>query len=259
MNTSSNYIEFLGTGTSVGIPMIGCNCRVCTSEDSKDNRLRASIYVSYEDKDIQIDAGPDFRTQMLRAGIENLDAVLITHEHRDHIGGLDDLRPFMFKNRKPFPIFLTEQVLKEVKKTFSYAFAEQKYPGAPRFATNKIVPGESFGIDGIEILPIPVFHGNLPIVGYKIAKVAYLTDVSQIPDDSMKLLKDIDVLVMSALRHEPHHSHFTVDQALDIIKILSPQRAYLTHISHQFGLIAEEQIKMPPNVEIAYDGLKVYF
>lgn len=251
-------ITFLGTGTSQGIPVIGCSCEVCTSKNPKDKRLRCSILITYYEKNYVIDVGPDFRIQMLRAGVNDLEKVFLTHEHNDHIIGLDDLRPFIFKHNKEIEIYGLPRVLAEVRERFQYAFSYQPYPGAPSFELKALRPGKSYVDDTFEIEALGVLHGSLEILGYKIRDFAYLTDVKTLPIQTINKIKGIKVLVISALRKgKPHHSHLTLRESLELVQLIKPQKAYLTHLSHLMGkhdLVSEE---LPENVEIAFDGLQL--
>ena len=249
---------FLGTGTSQGIPVIGSNHPVCQSIDLKDKRLRVSVWISSEDNSIVIDCGPDFRQQMLTSGCLKLDALLFTHEHSDHTAGLDDIRPFFFKQKRNIPVYGHQRVLKNLKQRFDYIFeTENKYPGAPSVETFIVNNNEHFKIGQIEIIPIEVNHGNLQVFGYRIEDFVYLTDVKTISTSEIDKLKGTKVLVVNALREEPHHSHFSLQDALDFIHLVKPERAYLTHISHLLGFHEEVQQRLPENVFLAYDNLKI--
>ena len=247
-------ITLLGTGTSQGIPVMGCGCEVCVSTNPKDQRLRTSVLLEIADKNILIDCGPDFRQQMLRLNVQHIDAVLITHEHQDHIAGLDELRSYIFKQNKPMPIYAEERVVTNIKYRFPYAFSKNPYPGAPTFAMHHIRSGD-LHIEGVEVEAIRVQHGKLPILGFRFGNFAYLTDLNGIPEESMALLQNLDVLVLDALHHRPHHSHYNVHQALEVIDELKPEKAYLTHISHDMGLHDDMNHQLPENVELGYDGL----
>ena len=245
---------FLGTGTSTGIPQIGCECEVCLSANPKDKRLRTSLLVSIDGKNILIDCGPDFRQQMLTNNIKHLDAVLLTHHHYDHISGLDELRSFT--NSKAMPICAEGYVEDAIKRTFPYCFGDNKYPGVATFDIKKI-DNEEFDVAGVKIVPIRVMHYNLPIFGYRIGNVAYITDMLTISDVEIEKLKSLDLLIINALRHNPHISHQTLADALDIIRRVSPRKACLIHVSHQMGLHDEVSNQLPENVSIAYDGLQI--
>ncbi|HJG89909.1 MBL fold metallo-hydrolase [Barnesiella viscericola] len=247
-------ITFLGTGTSTGIPQIGCTCPVCTSANPKDNRLRTSAVVSVNGKNILIDCGPDFRQQVLRAGIGRIDAVLITHIHYDHTGGIDDLRPFGGKHT--LPIYLEPSVAEGIRTRLPYCFGDHLYPGVPNIRLQEIGI-ELFTIENIEVTPIRVMHYKLPILGYRIGGLVYITDALTIPDEEYAKMKQVDVLVINALRKQPHLSHQTLDEALRVIERVQPREAYLVHMSHHMGLTAEVEKELPPHVHFAYDGLVV--
>ena len=247
-------ITFLGTGTSTGIPQIGCTCPVCTSANPKDNRLRTSAVVSVNGKNILIDCGPDFRQQVLRAGIGRIDAVLITHIHYDHTGGIDDLRPFGGKHT--LPIYLEPSVAEGIRTRLPYCFGDHLYPGVPNIRLQEIGI-EPFSIEDIEVTPIRVMHYKLPILGYRIGGLVYITDALTILDEEYAKMKQVDVLVINALRKQPHLSHQTLDEALRVIERVQPREAYLVHMSHHMGLTAEVEKELPPHVHFAYDGLVV--
>ena len=247
-------ITFLGTGTSTGIPQIGCTCPVCTSTDPKDNRLRTSVVVSVNGKNILIDCGPDFRQQVLRSGIGRIDAVLITHIHYDHTGGIDDLRPFGGKHT--LPIYLEAPVAEGIRTRLPYCFGDHLYPGVPNIRLQEIGI-EPFSIEDIEVTPIRVMHYKLPILGYRIGGLVYITVALTIPDEEYAKMKQVDVLVINALRKQPHLSHQTLDEALRVIERVQPREAYLVHMSHHMGLTAEVEKELPPHVHFAYDGLVV--
>lgn len=254
-------ITFLGTGTSQGVPVIGCKCEVCKSADSKDKRLRTSAMVEVEDKRFIIDAGPDFRYQMLRAGVSKIDALLLTHEHKDHTGGIDDVRAFNFVD---YPIIHTIHIysnsstIEAIRRDFHYAFATDKYRGVPEIRTHIITEQESFFVEGIEITPIVGQHSErFRSVGYRIGNLAYLTDMNYIAPEELAKLRGVEVLVINALRWETHSSHFSVEEAIKIIDSVAPNRAYLTHMSHRIGLHSELEHRLPKGVMAAYDGLEV--
>ena len=246
-------VRLLGTGTSQGIPIIGCHCPVCTSEDPRDHRFRTSALVTVDGLNILIDTGPDLRMQLLRAGVTRLDAVLYTHEHRDHTAGLDDVRPINFLMKQTLNLYGLPRVMRALRREFEYAFAEHKYPGVPTIALNPIKP-EPFRIGDVEIQPIRVRHMTLPILGYRIRNFAYITDGSFISTTELKKLQGVDVLVINALRKEEHYSHFNLEQALAIIRTVAPRRAYLTHISHHLGLYKELTPTLPDNVSLGIDN-----
>ena len=237
------------------MPIIGCDCAVCQSDDPKDKRLRVSILVQVDGKNIVVDAGPDFRQQLLRTGISHLDAVLLTHEHNDHIIGIDDVRPFYFRQKQDIPFYATERVQEDLKKRFEYIFAEDKYPGVPSLSLNTISKDQPFEIDGIPIIPIEVMHGKLPILGFRFGDFTYITDAKTINDIELEKVKGTKYLVLNALHHDEHHSHLNLKQALEMIKKINPQHTFLTHISHQMGKYAEVEQLLPKNVELAYDML----
>lgn len=251
-------IRFLGTGTSTGVPMIACPCEVCTSPDSKDKRLRVSIYLEIEHLCLGIDAGPDFRQQMLRENITQLDAVLFTHEHKDHTAGLDDVRAFNFFQHKDMPVYGRKPVLEQIKKEFAYAFSEIKYPGIPRIELIEITE-QPFQIQNIDIIPIDVMHFMLPVFGFRIKNFAYITDVNMIPDSEYKKLQNLDVLVLGALQQTEHLSHFTLSQAIEVAQKINAKTTYFTHISHRMGRheAVESQYLRPisDTMFLAYDGL----
>lgn len=247
---------FLGTGTSSGIPVIGCHCEVCRSKNEKDKRMRSSIYVKSEETALVIDTGPDFRMQILHNEIEHLDAALITHTHKDHIAGLDDAKSFADINKRPFPIFANGDSAQIIENEFAYAFQSLRYPGIPNFELRKI-DDQPFFIHNLKITPIPVMHYRLPILGYRIGSFAYITDASEIPSDSLKKLQDLDILVINALRITKHIAHFTLEEAIDMIRTIKPKKAYLTHMSHHLGLHDVVFGRLPKNIFLAYDGLKI--
>ena len=249
-------ITFLGTGTSQGIPIIGSTHPVCLSTNSKDKRLRVSIMVEWDDKIFVVDCGPDFRQQMLLANSEKIDALLFTHEHADHTAGLDDIRPFCFR-QGDLPIYAHKRVIEQLKIRFEYVFAtENRYPGEPTVSVNEI-KNEAFTIAGKSIIPIEALHYKLQVFGFRFDRFAYLTDVKTITQTELDKLKDLDVLVINALRIKEHISHLSLDEALQIIKDLKPKRAYLTHISHLLGFHDDVQKQLPENVFLAYDQLKI--
>lgn len=249
-------ITFLGTGTSQGVPVIACECRTCKSSDSRDKRLRTSLLIESAHQNIVIDAGPDFRQQMLRAGVRKLDSILLTHEHKDHIGGMDDVRAYNYINKKPIDIYCDERVQKAVRREYPYVFSEYKYPGVPQM--NLITIGDDpFKIGKLYVIPVKVHHYRLPVYGFRFGDFAYITDANYISEDNKKKLLGIKYMVINALRKEKHLSHFNLREALDLIEEISPRKAFITHISHQMGLHAEVSKELPANVELAYDGLSV--
>jgi len=248
-------LTFLGTGTSQGVPVISCPCAVCQSADPRDNRLRSSVLIRSEHISLVIDTGPDFRYQMLREKVKSLDAVLITHEHRDHIAGLDDVRAFNFVQQRPMDVYAEDRVREMIKTQFLYAF-ENNYPGVPRLNLHRIKE-EDFKIGSLDIRPIRLMHYNLPILGFRIGDLAYLTDASYISSGEKEKLKGLRVLVVNALRKKKHPTHFCLDDALELISEIKPEKAFLTHISHQMGKAAEVQKELPREVQLAWDGLKI--
>ncbi|MDX2429736.1 MAG: MBL fold metallo-hydrolase [Bacteroides sp.] len=247
-------ITFLGTGTSQGVPVIGCNCPGCKSEDEHDKRLRSSVLVEIDNTVLVIDTGPDFRQQMLRADVNTLNAVLYTHEHRDHIAGLDDIRSYNFIQKSSMDIFAEERVVRALKSMFPYIFAENKYPGVPRVNMNTI-SSEPFKIGSLEVIPIRMMHYRMPVLGFRIGEFAYLTDANYISEQEKEKLFGVKILVVNALRRETHISHFTLSQAVALIEELSPRMGYLTHISHQMGPSRLAHNELPDNIRMAYDGL----
>ena len=248
-------ITLLGTGTSQGVPVVGCQCEVCRSADPRDNRLRTAAFVETDGVRLLIDAGPDLRQQLLRENITKVDAILVTHEHKDHLAGLDDIRPVYFRQKNPMDIYAMPRVLNVIRKDFDYAFKEHPYPGAPAFQLHP-VRRDKFMVGGVEIQPIQVRHLTLPILGYRIGLFAYITDASFVAESEIARLQGLEVLVVNALHHEKHYSHFNLEQALQFVEIVKPQRAYLTHCSHHMGLYADVEKMLPPNVTLGYDGLK---
>jgi phosphoribosyl 1,2-cyclic phosphate phosphodiesterase len=250
-------VWFLGTGTSQGIPIIGSTHPVCLSNDPRDKRLRVSVWVTWPGHSFVIDCGPDFRQQMLTSGCTTLDGILYTHEHSDHTAGLDDIRPFFFRQGN-IPIYAQKRVIKSLQQRFDYIFKqEDKYPGAPSVNSNELSAGEPFLLGDKTAVALSVLHGELEIFGYRIGDFAYITDAKDIPDETVKLLDGVKVLVVSALRIEPHESHFNLQEALDFIDIIKPERAYLTHISHLLGFHEEVQKILPKGVFLAYDNLQI--
>ncbi len=250
-------IEFLGTGTSQGIPVIACHCEVCTSTNKKDRRLRTSVHIQEGDTSIVIDTGPDFRYQMLRSGVVTLDSVLITHEHNDHLAGLDDIRPYNFSQMKRMDVHALPRVVEVIRNKYDYVFMDNPYPGAPKINLLPIAENE-IQIDGIRVTCLPAFHGDMEVRGFRINSFAYITDASYIPAETMEMLYGTKVLVLNALRKEAHHSHFSLQQAIDIGRTLKVEKLYLTHISHNMGKHAKIQRELPEWVELAWDGLRLY-
>ncbi|MBS7231112.1 MBL fold metallo-hydrolase [Flavobacterium psychroterrae] len=250
-------VHFLGTGTSQGIPIIGVDHPVCKSTDPKDKRLRVSIWITWNEHSYVIDCGPDFRQQMLSCGCNHLDAILFTHEHADHTAGLDDIRPFNFRQGE-IPVYAHQRVIDNLKRRFDYVFETvNKYPGAPSVKTIEVVNNEPFKVGDKTAIPVNVMHGDLQVFGYRIDDFAYLTDVKTIHETEVEKLKNLKVLVVNALRVEPHDTHFNLQEALDFINLVKPEVAYLTHISHVLGFHEEVQKQLPENVFLAYDNLQI--
>jgi phosphoribosyl 1,2-cyclic phosphate phosphodiesterase len=249
-------ITFLGTGTSQGVPVIACECPTCMSTDPHDNRLRTSLLLESEGITLLFDAGPDFRQQMLREKVRKLDAILITHEHKDHIAGMDDVRAFNYKSQDAVDIYAEERVQKAIKREFSYVFSEYQYPGIPRMRLNDI-PDYNFTIKGTVITPVRVRHMNMEIYGFRIGDFAYITDANYIPEQSKEKLFGVKYLVINALRKEKHISHFSLREAIDFIREISPRKAFITHISHQMGLHKNVSEELPPGIMLGYDGLNL--
>lgn len=249
-------VTFLGTGTSQGVPVIACDCHVCRSLDFQDKRLRSSIHIEVADKSLVVDTGPDFRAQVLRERVKRLDAVLFTHAHKDHTAGMDDIRSYNFRQQTDMPIYGTVDVIDQLKREFSYVFAAKKYPGVPSVIVNEI-DKNPFKIDDIEITPIEVMHYKLPVLGFRINDFTYITDANYISDEEMEKIKGTKHFVINALQKEEHISHFTLDQALEVIEKVKPEKAYLTHISHKLGKHRDVSKELPENVVLAFDGLKI--
>ena len=250
-------VTFLGTGTSSGIPLIACDCRVCTSNDWRDNRLRCSVLLEWDDTKVIIDVGTDFRQQMLRENVKQLDAVLITHAHFDHIGGLDELRAFNFKQGKDMDVYADVLASNMITNMFAYVFAENKYPGTPNLGLNTFLEYEAFEIGGKKIQSIEVFHGKMPITSFRIDNFTYITDGKSLTEKSKALIKGSETLVINAVRIEEHHSHFNLQEALAFIEEMEVKNAYLIHLSHRFAKHAEIEKMLPKNVHVAYDGLQL--
>lgn len=249
-------LTFLGTGTSTGVPELGCKCEVCTSNDPRDARLRCSALLESGNTSILIDCGPDFRAQMLRADVSRLDALLVTHKHYDHIAGIDDLRPFA--SQRVFPIYANDDTSRQIRTMFPYCFGEVKYPGVPNIELHSIEDVCGFTIGDVNVEPVRVFHAALPIFGYRFGKLAYITDMSRIEPAELEKLKGVEVLVINALRYsKPHRSHQTVLEALRVIEEIAPKRTYLTHMMHHIGLHAKIEKCLPQGVFLAYDGLTI--
>ncbi len=247
-------IIFLGTGTSQGIPVIGCDCQVCKSTDQKDKRTRSSIWIDTGKNHILIDTSPDLRSQLLRENITSVDAILYTHEHKDHTGGLDDIRPIYFRKKTPMPVFGNKQTLNAIKTDYAYIFEKERYPGVPEIVLNYI-ENYPFYFNTDKIIPIHVHHYKNPVFGYRINNTIYITDAKAIPSEEMEKLFGCDILIINALRIQPHYSHLNLKETLQIIETVKPKRAFITHISHQMGL--SESIDLPENISLAYDGMKI--
>ena len=249
-------ITVLGSGTSVGVPTVGCHCDVCTSDDPRDNRLRPSILVSYGGRNVLIDTTPDFRTQALRAKIDHLDTVVFTHAHADHIMGLDDVRPFNFRQRGQIPIYASPETMASIRRVFQYIFdGGRKESNVPQLDC-RLIDGAPFDLFGLEFLPIPILHGSQTIYGFRFGAAAYLTDHSDIPESSLDRLRGLDVLFLDALRYKPHPTHSTVDRSVATVRKLAPQRAFFTHICHDLRHARADSL-LPPGVRLAYDGLEI--
>lgn len=256
MPLDSVKITVLGSGTSVGVPTVGCHCAVCTSADPRDNRLRPSILISYGGHNVLVDATPDFRAQALRARIDHLDAVLFTHSHADHILGLDDVRPFNFRQKGQIPIFAAPDTMEVIQRVYQYIFdGVKKESNVPQLSVH-LLDGAAFDLFGLEFRPVPILHGSATIYGFRFGAAAYLTDHSDIPESSMAQLCGLDVLFLDALRYKPHPTHSTVDRSIQTVEKLCPRRAFFTHISHDLGHQRAESM-LPTNVRLAYDGLEI--
>jgi phosphoribosyl 1,2-cyclic phosphate phosphodiesterase len=250
-------VYFLGTGTSQGIPVIGSHHSVCLSNDLKDKRLRVSVWIHDDENSVVIDCGPDFRQQMLTSGCPKIDAILFTHEHSDHTAGIDDIRPFNFRQGE-IPIYAHERVITNLEKRFDYVFQkENKYPGAPSVKSISVVNNQKFSIGNFDVIPINAMHGNLQVFGYRVNDFAYLTDIKTIESEEIDKIIGVKVLVINALREEEHHSHFSLQEALDFVTLVQPEKTYLTHISHLLGFHEEVQKRLPENVFLAYDNLEI--
>lgn len=249
-------ITFLGTGTSQGVPVIGCNCEVCASVDFRDKRLRSSIHIQNDNISLIIDTGPDFRQQVLRENIQHLDAVLFTHAHRDHTAGLDDVRAFNFKQNIHMPVYGSEATLNQLQQDFAYIFGPDNYPGLPRIKLHE-VGGKPFAVHNTEFIPLQVFHYKLPVLGFRTGSFAYITDANHIPDETLERLKGTQVLVLNALQREPHISHFNLDEAVAMAQRIGARKTYFTHISHKLGLHRDVEKELPAGIELAWDGLRI--
>lgn len=249
-------LTLLGTGTSQGIPVIGCTCAVCTSDDGRDQRLRTSALFSNGDTNILIDAGPDLRQQMLRARVRHLDAILLTHEHNDHVIGLDDIRPFNFSSGHPMSVYAQKRVATDVRKRFAYIFGAP-LPGLPRIELHAIDENTALNIQGVEIQPVGVWHGRLPILGFRFDQMTYLTDVKSISPEELEKISGTRYLVINALRQRPHTTHLSLEEALGLIETIQPLHAWIIHLSHEMGLSTDVEALLPPGVSLGYDGLEI--
>ena len=249
-------VTFLGTGTSSGVPMIGCTCPVCRSLDPRDQRLRTAVHIAAEGRSLVVDTGPDFRQQMLRARIHQLDALLFTHEHKDHTAGLDDVRAFNFRQQQALPVFAELRVLEQLQREFAYVFAAHKYPGVPQLSLHPIERDDApFDVLGLAVQPLRALHHRLPVLGFRLGGFAYLTDANHLGPETLDQLRGADTVVLNALRREPHLSHFTLAEAVAVLEEVRPRRAYLTHISHQLGRHLEVEKELPAWIRLAHDGL----
>ncbi len=249
-------VTFLGTGTSQGVPVIGCRCEVCRSLDFRDKRLRTSVHLAVDGQSLIIDSGPDFRQQVLAQGIDRLDGLIFTHQHKDHVAGMDDVRSYNFRQKKAMPIYARDEVVNQLEREFAYVFAKDKYPGVPQVEVNRI-RNEPFEAQGVPVIPIEVLHYKLPVFGYRIHNFTYITDAKYITDEEKDKIRGSRVLVLNALQHREHISHLTLEEALEWIDDLQPERAYLTHISHGLGLHQAVTKTLPDGVQLAYDGLSI--
>lgn len=249
-------ITFLGTGTSQGIPVIACECEVCRSMDYRDKRLRSSIHLEIEGKSFVIDTGPDFRQQVLRERIDHLDAILFTHEHKDHTAGLDDVRAFNFKQKRDMPIYARKNVLNQLRQEFSYAFQEVKYPGVPQIEAFEL-DGKPFSVANVDFIPVEVLHYKLPVFGYRVGDFTYITDANYIDDEGKEKIKGSKILVLNALQKDPHISHYNLQEAIALASEIKAEKTYFTHLSHKMGTHKSVESELPEGVFLAYDGLKL--
>lgn len=250
-------VTFLGTGTSQGVPLIGCRCAVCTSTDPLNKRLRSSIKIESDNKCFVIDSGPDFRQQMLRTDTRTLDALIFTHEHKDHIAGMDDIRAYNYTQNKAIDVFASDQVQVALRREYQYIFSDFKYPGIPEINLHTIDKNHPFDVFGTEFMPIEVMHYKLPVLGFRVGNFTYITDANFISEAEKEKIKGSEVLVLNALRKEKHISHYTLDEAISLVKELNVSKAYFTHISHQLGLHDEVDNSLPDGMHLAYDGLQI--
>ncbi len=249
-------ITFLGTGTSGGVPMIACDCAVCSSEDAKDKRLRSSILVESKKTSLVVDTTPDFRAQMLRENVKKLDAVIFTHPHKDHIAGLDDIKAFNYFQQKAVEVYANKLTEEALRREYYYIFAEKKYPGVPHIDLHTITD-KPFMVGDIPVIPILVYHLNMPVLAFRFGDFTYITDANRIEEEEKEKMKGSEVLVVNALRKKEHISHFTLQEAIDLVNELKVPTAYFTHISHQLGLHADIEAELPANIHLAYDGLQI--
>jgi len=249
-------VIFLGTGTSQGVPIIGCNCEVCLSVDFRDKRLRTSVYIETEKVKLVIDTGPDFRQQMLQNRLSDMDAILFTHEHKDHVAGLDDIRPINYLQNKELPIYGSEQVIQHLKAEFAYIFAEKKYPGIPQVSIN-LINLQPFEVNGERIIPIQVMHHKMPVLGFRIRNFTYITDANYIAPEELEKVKGSDVVVLNGLQIKHHISHFTLEDAKAVLTQIGSPKNYLTHISHHLGRHAQVESELPDSIKLAFDGLSL--
>jgi len=251
-------ITFLGTGTSMGVPVIACHCEVCQSADPYDRRLRTSALIETDaGENILVDIGPDFREQMLRHRVEHLDGILITHAHRDHVGGLDDIRSFNYVQHRKMDLYCNHEARVAIERDYHYIFDYHQFPGLPEARIHELTGDERFGLGSVEVVPVKAMHKDLPVLGYRVGKLGYITDANHIEPEELVKLKGVEVLVINALRKTKHFSHYCLPEALEVIERVSPRKAYLTHLSHEMGLYAAVSKELPEHVELAYDGLKV--
>lgn len=251
-------LRFLGTGTSQGVPVIACKCEVCQSQNPRDRHLRTSALVEMDDgKNILIDIGPDFREQMLRERVTHLDGILITHAHRDHVAGIDDIRAFNWVQQQKMEVYCNPQARFAIERDYHYIFAEHEFPGLPEANLHEVTGDEAFVVAGHTVMPIKAMHKDLPVLGYRIGPLAYITDANKITTEELDKVMGVDTLVINALRKQKHFSHYCLSEALEIVKQVNPREAYLTHMSHEMGLFANTEKELPPHVHLAYDGLKI--
>lgn len=250
---------FLGSGTSQGVPVIACDCPVCISSDTRDKRLRSSIWIQYNDKNYVIDAGPDFRQQLLRENFTSLEGVLFTHEHKDHIAGLDDVRAFNYKQNRPMDVYCTAAVEEALRREYQYVFSENRYPGIPQLQLNRINANTEFWLGDLKVIPIEVMHYKMPVLGFRFGDFAYITDAKTVAQDQKQKLIGLEILVVNSLHKSPHISHFNLEEALAFIAEVKPKKAYLTHISHLFGKHVDIEKELPENVYLSFDGLTLEF